>query len=94
VFGGAGLTTVLGISGMVDVDAAIITMSGLPPGSLSRLTAGYVLAAPILTNSVVKAGLAWAIARGRGGRAAAAPLLLSVVAGLAGVALLPLMFGS
>ncbi len=91
-FGDAGLTTVLGISGMVDVDAAIITMSGLPPGSLSKLTAGYVLAAPILTNTLVKAGLALFVARGRAGRAAAAPLLLSVIAGLAGVALLPWVF--
>lgn len=91
-FGDAGLTTVLGISGMVDVDAAIITMSGLPPGSLSKLTAGYVLAAPILTNTLVKAGLALVVARGRAGRAAAAPLLLSVIAGLVGVALLPWVF--
>lgn len=91
-FGDAGLTTVLGISGMVDVDAAIITISGLPPGSLSKLTAGYVLAAPILANTLVKAGLALAVARGRTGWAAAAPLLLSVIAGLMGVALLPWVF--
>ncbi len=93
-FGNAGLATVLGISGMLDVDAAIITMRGLPPGSLTKLTAGYVIAAPILANTLVKAGLALGIARGRAGWSAAAPLLLSVVAGLAGVALLPLVFGS
>jgi uncharacterized membrane protein (DUF4010 family) len=93
VFGHAGLATVLGLSGMVDVDAAIITMSGLPPGSLTTTAAGFVLGAPILANSLVKAGLALGIARGRAGWAAAAPLLLSVLAGLAGVALLPLVFG-
>jgi uncharacterized membrane protein (DUF4010 family) len=92
-FGDTGLATVLGISGMVDVDAAIITMRGLPPGSLTKLTAGYVLAAPILANSLLKAALALGIARCRPGWAAAAPLLLSVVAGLAGVALLPVVFG-
>jgi uncharacterized membrane protein (DUF4010 family) len=92
-FGDAGLATVLGLSGMVDVDAAIITMSALPKGVLTAQTAGFVLAAPILTNSLVKAGLAFAIARGRGGGRAAAPLLASVAAGLAGVALLPLLFG-
>jgi uncharacterized membrane protein (DUF4010 family) len=92
-FGDAGLATVLGISGMVDVDAAIITMRGLPPGSLTRIAAGYVLAAPILANTLVKAGLALGIARGRASWAAAMPLLLSVVAGLVGVALLPVVFG-
>lgn len=91
-FGDAGLATVLGISGMADVDAAIITMSGLPPGRLSALTAGYVLAAPILANTLVKAGVVLAIARGRPGFAAAAPLLLSLLAGLAGVAALPFLF--
>lgn len=92
-FGDAGLAAVLGISGMVDVDAAIITMSGLPAGSLTVLMAGLVLAAPILTNTLVKAGLLVVIVRGRAGWRAAAPLICSVVAGLAGVALLPLLSG-
>jgi uncharacterized membrane protein (DUF4010 family) len=92
-FGDAGLAAVLGVSGMVDVDAAIITMSALPKGALAPLAAGFVLAAPILTNTLVKAGLAFAIARGRAGRRAAAPLLISVAAGLAGVALLAAAFG-
>jgi len=93
-FGDAGLAVVLGISGMLDVDAAIITMRGLPSGGLTELTAGYVLAAPILANTLVKAGLALVIARGRAGWIAAAPLLLSVAAGGAGVALLPVVFAS
>lgn len=85
-FGDAGLVAVLGISGMVDVDAAIISMSGLPAGTLSPLMAGYLLAAPILTNTLVKAGMALLIARGRPGWRAAAPLFASIAAGLAGVA--------
>jgi uncharacterized membrane protein (DUF4010 family) len=92
-FGDAGLVTVLGISGMVDVDAAIISMSGLPPGALTELSAGFILAAPILANSLVKAGLALVIARRRAGWRAATPLLLSVVAGLLGVAALPMVLG-
>lgn len=88
-FGDAGLVTVLGISGMLDVDSAIITASGLPPGSLSGLTAGLIFAAPMIMNSLVKAGLTVAIARGRAGWAAAAPLLLSIAAGLGGALALP-----
>jgi uncharacterized membrane protein (DUF4010 family) len=91
-FGDAGLATVLGISGMVDVDAAIITMSGLPRGSLSEVTAGWVLAAPILANTLVKASLAVAIVRRADGWRAAAPLLASVAAGLVGVVLLPVIY--
>ena len=91
-FGDAGLTAVLAISGMVDVDAAIITMSGLPKGSLTGLAAGLVLAAPVLTNTLVKAGLAMVIARGKPGWRAATPLFWSVVVGLAGAALLPMFF--
>ncbi|MET3667714.1 MgtC/SapB family protein [Caulobacter sp. 1776] len=91
-FGDAGLATVLGLSGMVDVDAAIIAMSRLPAGSLSPKVAGLILAAPVLANTLVKAGLALAIARGRAGFRAAAPLLLTAAAGLTGVAALVLLF--
>lgn len=89
-FGDAGLVTVLGISGMLDVDSAVITASGLPPGSLDGVTAGLVFAAPLIMNSLVKAGLTIAIAGGRAGWGAAVPLLLTVAAGLAGASILPL----
>lgn len=91
-FGHAGLAAVLGISGMVDVDAAIIAMSRLPAGSLSPKIAGLILAAPILANTLVKAGLAYAIARGAAGVRAAAPLLLTAAVGLGGVAALAMVF--
>jgi uncharacterized membrane protein (DUF4010 family) len=87
-FGGAGLAVVLGISGAIDVDAAVVTLGGLPAGALAPGTAGLVLAAPILANTLVKAGLTIVIARGSAGWRAAAPLLLSVLAGLGGVAVL------
>lgn len=91
-FGDAGLATVLGISGMVDVDAAIIAMSRLPEGSLTVRTAGLILAAPVLANTLVKAGLTIAIVRGGAGVRAAAPLVLTAAAGLAGAAALAVVF--
>ena len=94
LFGDAGLATVLALSGMVDVDSAVITVSGLPAGSLKPMTAGLVFAAPMLMNTLVKAGLTVAIAGGRAGWAAAAPLLLSVLTALACLPLLPLVFAA
>jgi uncharacterized membrane protein (DUF4010 family) len=88
-FGDAGLVTVLGISGMLDVDSAVITASGLPPGTLSGVTAGLIFAAPMLMNTMVKAGLTVAIARGRVGWGAAMPLLLSIAAGVVGCLFVP-----
>lgn len=90
--GDAGLITVLGITGMFDVDAAIITMSRLPSTSLSPLTTGLLLATPILTNTLVKAMIALWIARGKAGWRAATPLLVSLVAGLAGLCMLLVVF--
>jgi hypothetical protein len=50
------------------------------------------LAAPVLANTLVKAGVALTVAKGRAGRMAAAPLAASVVASLAGVAALLTLF--
>ena len=52
--------------------------------------AGLIFAAPLIMNSLVKAGLTIAIAGKRAGWGAAVPLLLSVAAGLAGASILPL----
>jgi uncharacterized membrane protein (DUF4010 family) len=93
-FGDAGLVTALGISGMVDVDAAIISMSGLPPGALPPLTAGLILAAPVLANTLVKAVIAASVAGGWRGIRAAIPLLLSLAVGGAGAAAAPFLFPS
>ena len=75
-----------------DLDAAIIAMSRLPAGSLTPKLAGLILAAPILANTLVKAGLAFTIARGSAGAKAAGPLLVTFVAGLADVAALAVVF--
>lgn len=84
-FGHAGLASALAISGMVDVDSAIITMSGLPPGTVAGDVAGVILAAPVLLNNLVKAVIAVGIGGRRAGWRAAVPLLLTVAIGLLGL---------
>ncbi|GAA0318206.1 MgtC/SapB family protein [Sphingomonas oligophenolica] len=81
-FGDAGLATVLALSGMVDVDSAIITMGGLPSGTLDARTAGLVLAAPIMLNTLFKAGAAISLAGWSRGWRAALPLVASVGVGM------------
>ncbi|MCI4592479.1 MgtC/SapB family protein [Sphingobium sp. BYY-5] len=89
-FGDAGLATVLALSGMVDVDSAIITMGGLPHGTLDGQTAGLILAVPVMLNTFVKAGVTISLAGWRRGWRAALPLVASVAAGLL---MLPLVLG-
>lgn len=88
-FGDAGLATVLALSGMVDVDSAIITMSGLPTGVLDGRTAGFVLALPVMLNTLVKAGATVSFAGRDRGRSAAIALIASVAASLL---MLPILF--
>jgi len=79
-FGQAGTGVVLAVSGLADVDSAIITMSVLPPESLDGRTAGMILAGPVMLNTIVKAVIAIAMG-GRTGWRAGVPLLLSVATG-------------
>ena len=53
--GESGLAIILAISGIADVDAAIITIGGLPAGVFDERTAGLVVAAPVLANNLLKA---------------------------------------
>jgi uncharacterized membrane protein (DUF4010 family) len=76
-FGGAGVATLIALSGSFDVDAAIVTMGGLPPGAIDPSIAGAVLAVPILINTLFKAGVAIVTAGWRKGGRAAIPLLAS-----------------
>ena len=87
-YGGQGVAVVLGLTGMMDVDAAVLTLSGMPQAALDDRTAGLVLAAPVLANTAAKAVMAMVIARGRSGLVAAAPLLASLIAALAGLGVL------
>jgi uncharacterized membrane protein (DUF4010 family) len=79
-FGDQGMAVVLALTGLMDVDAAVLTLSGLPQGSIDAGLAGALLAGPVLANTLVKAGMAMAIAPGRAGLRAAAPLLLAFAA--------------
>lgn len=91
-FGDAGLAVTLAVSGMLDVDSAIITLSGLPTGCLNDEAAGLILAAPLMMNTLVKAGLVLSVAGLRAGWQAALVLVSSAIAGavaLLGLVLLP-----
>lgn len=88
--GDAGLAVVLAITGMVDVDSAIITIGNLPPGLLAARIAALVLAPPILLNTLLKAGMAVSIAGGKRGRGGALALLASLIAAGGGLAVLAL----
>ncbi|WP_082748537.1 MgtC/SapB family protein [Sphingobium sp. TKS] len=81
-FGDAGLATILALSGMVDVDSAIITMGGLPKGVLEGPTAGLVLATPVMLNTLVKAGATISLAGRQRGSSAALSLIASVAASM------------
>jgi uncharacterized membrane protein (DUF4010 family) len=87
-FGDAGVGALLLLTGFADIDAAVITLAGLPAGTLSPTRAGLLLALPVIANMVLKAGLALVLAGGRNGLRAAWPLLASVLAAGAGMAAL------
>lgn len=83
-YGDAGLATVLAITGMVDVDSAIITIGNLPAGAIAASMAGLVLAPPIILNTIIKAGMAVTMVGGRKGWTGAIALAASAVAATAG----------
>lgn len=87
-FGDAGLATVLALSGVVDVDSAIITMGSLPAGTLTPRVAGLVLLPPVVLNTLFKAGTLVSIGGWRRGGPGAAALAASAIAA---VATLPFM---
>jgi uncharacterized membrane protein (DUF4010 family) len=90
-FGDAGVGVLLLLTGLADVDAAIITLAGLPEGLITPSRAGILLSLPVLANTLFKAGLTLAIAPNVRGWRAAWPLLASVAAaGLAIAAFLAL----
>lgn len=84
-FGDQGVAVLLGLTGMVDVDAAVLTLGGLEAQSIDGWSAGIVLAVPILVNTLVKAVMALSVAGGARGVRASAPLFASVVAAAAGM---------
>lgn len=88
-FGDQGIIVVLGLTGMWDVDAAVLTLAGMPKDILDGTTAGLVLAVPVLANTALKGVLALGITGPRQqGWKASAPLFASVLASGVGIAAL------
>lgn len=87
-YGDAGLATVLALSGMLDVDSAIITMGNLPGGTLDPRLAALILMPPVLLNTLIKAGAAIGLAGWARAWRGASVLLASAVAALAALPLL------
>lgn len=81
--GDRGLALVIALSGLADVDSAIITVGSLPHGLLEGQLATIVIIAPVLANTLVKGATAIAIAGLGKGWKLALPLVLSVAASLA-----------
>ena len=73
-YGDAGVATLLVITGSFDVDAAIVTLAGLPSGTLTPWLAGLVLAGPVLMNTLFKAAIVVATAGPQHRFVAALPL--------------------
>jgi uncharacterized membrane protein (DUF4010 family) len=82
-FGDAGLAVVLALSGMLDVDSAIITMGNLPAGTIDPRLAALILMPPVLLNTLIKAGAAIGLAGWHQAWRSAAVLLASALAALA-----------
>lgn len=74
--GDQGAKVVIGITGLYDVDAAIIAIANLPSGNLTWQETGFILSLPILANNLFKTTLVLTIAGWRRGIAAVTPLII------------------
>jgi uncharacterized membrane protein (DUF4010 family) len=77
-FGEAGIATSLFLTGSLDVDAAVVTLSGLPVDAIGRQLAALAVGGTIVANMTLKIGVTALYARHRG-RAAVAALAASTV---------------
>jgi uncharacterized membrane protein (DUF4010 family) len=73
-YGDTGLTTVVALTGLYDVDAAIIMLGSLPPTTMPPRNFGLLLALPILINTLLKAAIVVAVGGWAQGWRAAIPL--------------------
>ena len=64
-FGERGAALSLFITGMFDVDAAVVTLSGLPVGALGREIASVAIAGTVVANMAVKMAVTGTFARRR-----------------------------
>jgi uncharacterized membrane protein (DUF4010 family) len=79
-YGEMGIAGVIGLTGLADIDAAVLALSAMPPHILPARTAGMVLAGPVILNTLLKAGLAGVLAPTRAGLRAAGLLALCAAA--------------
>ena len=85
-FGRSGVAGSLFITGTFNVDAAIVTLSGLPAGAIDRQLAALALAGTIIANTLLKLFVAGTYARSRSGGAllglTASTLVLAITVGV------------
>lgn len=86
-FGQKGMAVVLTLTGISDVDAAVMTMAGLPPEAIDNRTAGFVLGGAVLANTLAKGVMTVVIGWGHGGIKAAIPLFAALAAAAASLAI-------
>ena len=75
-YGAEGMTILVGLTGLYDVDAAIIMTTTLPKGSLPLAQFGILLSLPIFVNTVLKSVLVVVLGGFRAGFVAALPLFV------------------
>lgn len=85
-FGQQGMAVVLTLTGISDVDAAVMTMAGLPPDAIGDQAAGFVLGGAVLANTLAKAVMTVVIGWGNGGMKAAIPLFAALATAAASLA--------
>lgn len=85
-FGAMGATFLIGLTGIYDVDAAIIAGANLPAGTADSAALAFLLSLPVLVNNLVKLMLVVVVAGLSRGTVAAIPLAL--VSALIGGAML------
>ncbi len=86
-YGGRGVSLLIGLTGLYDVDAAIVTAVNLPKGLLDTSSLAALLALPVLVNSVLKAVLVPVLGGFSAGLRAAIPLIASAILIAIGIAL-------
>jgi uncharacterized membrane protein (DUF4010 family) len=88
-FGASGILASSAVVGLTDVDALIYSMVKLGSDGVMISTAAKALAIGVLTNTVLKLGLAWGVGRGVFCRVTGAGLSVLSAASLAALLLFP-----
>ena len=86
-YGGRGVSILIGLTGLYDVDAAIVTAGNLPQGMLDTSSLAGLLALPVLVNSILKAALVPVLGGFKAGARAAIPLIISAILIATGIAI-------